>query len=701
LAGVRRMVYFLRPTDPNKRNLGHLTVATGFKRLGLTLALAFVLGAGVLMTLNRLVSTDAIRDKVQSEIRSVTGFEPDIRGAGTVSLFPSGTVSFADVTMGQSGTGQAGTGQGNDPALKAERLVAHLKFFPLLIGRAEIDDVTLERPRIALHVTADGHSNWSNLLDRIERGQKAGSEQAPLFSEIRIQDGTIILRDLKRGIDERLDRVEMSFAWPQISKSFGATGRFRWHGQMMDGGITVSDFAAALAGNRSGLKFRIAGTTAKAAFDGSFSMKPTLKVEGTFAADAANLRDTLVWTGRKPLPGGGFEHFALKAQANVVGGTIALSNVNVELDGNKAEGVLTFATDGRQTLQGTLAADKLDLSPYVATVRLLATSQREWNSTPISLDGLAALDVDLRLSAASVALPGATLGRTAIGANLRGGHLSVTVGESQAFNGVIKGSFTLSNFETGVDLKSQMQFMGVDLAACLGQLIGLHRVEGKGNVVLALEGSGDSILALTRTLTGSASVTGEKGALTGVNVEQLLRRLERSPLSGGGDFRAGRTPYDKFTVVLRIAKGVATISDAEIAGPAVQLALTGSALIPTRELSLKGTAGLMTGGVNGAPKFELPFFVEGSWDDPIMLPDPQILIRRSGAAAPLLDAVRDKKARDAVRSAIKQITGAAPAAAPNGNAEAQAGQASAATADAPPAAATPAAETQTAPAPAQ
>ena len=127
MAGVRRMVYFLRPTDPNKRNLGHLTVATGFKRLGLTLALAFVLGAGVLMTLNRLVSTDAIRDKVQSEIRSVTGFEPDIRGAGTVSLFPSGTVSFADVTMGQSGTGQAGTGQGNDPALKAERLVGDRK----------------------------------------------------------------------------------------------------------------------------------------------------------------------------------------------------------------------------------------------------------------------------------------------------------------------------------------------------------------------------------------------------------------------------------------------------------------------------------------------------------------------------------------------------------------------------------------------
>ena len=102
------------------------------------------------------------------------------------------------------------------------------------------------------------------------------------------------------------------------------------------------------------------------------------------------MREALIWTGQQPLPGGGFGHFALKAQTNVAGGSIGLSNVNVELDGNSAEGVLTFATDGRKTLQGTLAAETLDLSPYVSTVRLLTTNQREWSSGPIGLDGLSA-----------------------------------------------------------------------------------------------------------------------------------------------------------------------------------------------------------------------------------------------------------------------------------------------------------------------
>jgi AsmA protein len=130
------------------------------------------------------------------------------------------------------------------------------------------------------------------------------------------------------------------------------------------------------------------------------------------------LRDTLRWAEQPPPPGGGFGRFALKAQTNVAGGNLTLSGVNVELDGNTAEGVLTF--DGRQTLQGTLAAEGLDLTPYVSTVRLLTSGERGWDSKPIALDGLDGIHVDLRLSAARVNVAGAKLGRTAVAANLRG-----------------------------------------------------------------------------------------------------------------------------------------------------------------------------------------------------------------------------------------------------------------------------------------
>src|SRR5205823_811006 len=139
--------------------------------------------------------------------------------------------------------------------------------------------------------------------------------------------------------------------------------------------------------------------------------------------------------------------------------------------------------------------------------------------------------------------------------------------------------------------------------------------------------------------------------------------LEQRPLSIGGDFRRGRTPFEKLNATVKIAEGTATIEDMTLEGGAVRLALGGSAFIPTRDLDLKGTAMLVSATADAAPLFELPFVVQGQWDDPIMLPDAQSLIRRSGAAAPLLDAVRDRKTRDAVRSVIERLSrdGAVPA----------------------------------------
>ena len=63
--------------------------------------------------------------------------------------------------------------------------------------------------------------------------------------------------------------------------------------------------------------------------------------------------------------------------------------------------------------------------------------------------------------------------------------------------------------------------------------------------------------------------------------------------------------------------------------------------------------------------------VNGPWDNPLPLPDPASLIQRSGAAAPLLDAVRDRKTRDAVRSVLERFTGGqkAPDAAPAASSE--------------------------------
>lgn len=631
-----------------------MTAATGFKRLGIAMTAVVLAVIAVLATLALLIPADSVREAVKSEIRAVAGLDVSLRGPAEVSLFPNGSISFANVALGDD----------KEPALAADRLTARLRFFPLFAGRIEIADVSLVRPRINVVLGPEGRTNWSALIDTLARTlgpQSNRPDHASSFSEIRVEGGTVVVKDAVRGWTETLTDVELALAWPSISNSFAATGRFAWNGERMDATVGLTDFAAALSGDRTGVKVRLNGTPLKFAFEGAMSVRPTLKIDGTIAADTASLRDTLRWAGLKPLTGGGFGRFALKAKSNVSGGTIALSGVNVELDGNTAEGVLTFATDGRQTLQGTLAANEINLTPYISTVRLLTSNERDWNRGPISLDGLNSFDLDLRLSAARILIARAKLGRTAIAANLRGGKFTATIGEAQAFGGILKGQFGLAASERGADFKSQLNFTDVDLETCLTELFNFKRLEGRGNLALNIDASGGSMLALTRGMNGTASLIGRQGALTGINVEQLLRRLERRPLSGSGDFRTGRTPFEKMTAIFKVVQGEAQVEEMRIEGPKVRLGVVGTASIPSREFDLRGVAALVSGPADAPPAFELPFVVQGPWDDPIMLPDTQMLILRSPVASPLLEAVKNRNTRDTVRSAIERLTGAAPA----------------------------------------
>jgi AsmA protein len=630
------------------------------KRLGMPiLAVLGVVLIG-LIAMSWFLNRDALRQAVEAQIRAVTGLDLVVNGSIEVSVFPGSYVSFHDV--GLKGGGDI------DPALAVDVLTANLRLLPLLLQRFEISDVMMLRPHIRVTRSPDGESNWTPFIQALARTMKPGADTPLSFSEIRIQDGVLTYQDDTAHLSETVGDIDLSLAWPSISRSFAATGQFDWRGERIDGSISVSDFIAALSGERSGLKARIAGAPLKLAFDGTVANRTSMMMEGTLTADSASLRNALRWAGQGPPGSGGFGRFAMKARANIVGPSIALTNVNIELDGNVAEGVMTYSNNGRQTLQATLAAGALDFTPYISTVRLLASGARDWNRQLFDLHSLSTTDLDMRLSAAKVTVGSSTLGRTALGANLRGGTLALSVGEAQMYGGIVKGSFGIAHSDAVADVKAQFQFSDVDLQAAASDLFGVNKLTGRGNLSVALVASGSSPFGLAQSLDGTATLTGHDGAIGGFNAEQLLKRLERRPLSGAGNFRSGQTPYSTLNVSVRFSDGVATAEDVRVEGSSTRLTLTGTASVPQREYDLKGVASL-TSAANAPPGFDLPFVVQGPWDDPLIFPDPESLIRRSPASAPLLDAVKDRKTRDAVRSVLERFTGGGQKATPGAAAE--------------------------------
>ena len=203
-----------------------VTAASGFKRLGLALAAVLFISAGLLIVLSLLISPETAREAVKAEIRAVAGLEPVLRGPVSVSLLPFGTVSFDEVTVGED--------QAGNKALTAERLTARLRFFPLLAGQIQVSDLTLVRPTVTVLLEPGGKSNWTPLAGTLSAALRPSAERTASFSEIRIDNGTVVIRDDARAVSETITNIEGSLAWPSLFRGFAATGRFDWRGEQVD-----------------------------------------------------------------------------------------------------------------------------------------------------------------------------------------------------------------------------------------------------------------------------------------------------------------------------------------------------------------------------------------------------------------------------------------------------------------------------------
>src|SRR6201999_3320256 len=153
-----------------------LTAAIGLKRVAIAVAAMIAVAFVTLIALSFLMRPAAVRDAVAKEIHLVTGLDPVLRGDFHVSLFPSGTVSFQNVLLGDDRTGA--------PAGMADELIARLRYFPLLAGGLEIGDDTLGRRTITVTIQADGQSNWSGLIKTLAHALAPDPNRTASFSEI-------------------------------------------------------------------------------------------------------------------------------------------------------------------------------------------------------------------------------------------------------------------------------------------------------------------------------------------------------------------------------------------------------------------------------------------------------------------------------------------------------------------------------------
>ena len=342
-------------------------------------------------------------------------------------------------------------GDADKPALTAERLTARLRFFPLLIGRVEIADVSLERPthrRRARSRTATptGRRCIGGAGAQPEAGRAAAVPPSPKCAST---GGTVVLRDARAQASARRSTTSnCRSAWPSISKSFGATGRFIWHGEPVDASLTLADFPAALAGDRTGSSFGSPARRSRSPSKARSALSPTLKIEGTLAADSAiaargaALGRAEAAAGRRlrPLRAQGADQCDRAAPSRSPASISSLTAIPPKACSPSPP---TAARPCRARSPPTRSISRPTFRPSACSPPTGTNGTRGRSRSTACRHAISTCGCRRR----KIAVADAKIGRTAIGANLRGGHLVVTIGEAQAYGGVIKGSLTLANVD--------------------------------------------------------------------------------------------------------------------------------------------------------------------------------------------------------------------------------------------------------------
>jgi AsmA protein len=605
-------------------------------------ALALGLAALAVALAPWTVSTSALVARIDGQVQDAFGLDLDVGGRTTIAFLPVPRVKFEEFSL-RDRTGRTLVDGG---ILRGE-----LRVLPLLFGRLELAEVSLADAKIVAEVDAEGASPWQATVDMVTRAVLRGEHPGrSRLRRVSLSNTSLSVNDARTGTATRFDAVNLllSQASPDGPADFG--GSFRWRGELVTVVVSDLNLHAVANGRTSALTARLAGHGARLAVVGTVHGGPEPRVVGQSSLEVRSVRDLARWSGASLPLAPLVEGLGLDGPFEARRDAISWREVRLVLGADTLDGALMARLDrGRLSLSGTLAAEQLDLSAFVAPFAQAQTGAGGWSDEEIALESQTRADLDLRLSATAARAGTLRLEDLALSLLVRPGRVEASLGRATLNRGSLRARLALVGTPEGVDLRTQGTFERLDIGALLADLRQGRWIGGAAQGQFALEGLGTSPAALARTLHGRVGLTVRAGELTGIGLVEALRRVERRPLSASLDWRQGRTPFDQVVLQLAVGNGVAVVTECTVASPVLRGALQGRLGLVDRTVAARASFEATAAQPGGAAPANLTFDVVGPWGDVAVVPDARALIERSGAARSLLPDARIPAPADAMR----------------------------------------------------
>ena len=490
------------------------------------------------------------------QLRSVTGRDVSITGDVALTFWPVLGVRADGLEVGNADWADQG------PMLQAANAAIGVDAMALLQGEIRITNIEAESPTIRLEQRADGRASWqftdASGAAQIETETSPEKPARPISIErLQVTDATLIY-DAEGSDLVSYDGVDLTLDWPERLGPAEIAAVLRPTGQPVTVDAVIDGFAGFITGDTQTLRATVDGAAGKLGFDGRGNTAGAVAGTLTLVSSDTGAFFQSLGLPKVDLPENLGRRIDLSTDLTLTPDRqLALRDLVAGLGANRITGAADIGLNGVPQINAQLDVGTLDLGSDGEGAAANSGSGGApapgggWPKTPIDASGLAAFNGEIVLTAQSIDLGQFMLGATRALLRNERSRMVFELRDVVAYGGNLSGEFVVNN-RSGLSVGGSLAAQAIQMQPLLTDAAGLNRLTGQGDARLSFLGSGSSVDAIMRSLSGDGSVQIGRGTIQGIDLDRLMR---------SGDTSGGTTVFDSLGGTWTIAAGVLSNSD--------------------------------------------------------------------------------------------------------------------------------------------
>ncbi|MFL4468553.1 AsmA family protein [Tateyamaria armeniaca] len=588
---------------------------------------------------------DRIAKLAADQIRTATGRDVSITGDVSMTLWPVLGVSVGGLEVGNADWSEQG------PMLTAENAAIGVDVMALLRREIRITNIEATRPTIRLESRRDGRASWvftdasGEAQIETEVAPATRTPQAVWIENLSVTDATLIY-DAEGADLVSYSDVDLTLEWPERLGAAEVAASLNPAGSEVNVRATIGGFAGFITGQVQTIDATVSAGRGTLALNGRGSTAGD--VAGRLTLDMPSTDDFLAALDLPApgLPQGLGQSVDLSADLTLTADRrLSLRDLQVDLGGNALAGAADISLNGKPQINAQLNAGALDLSGAGSSEAGSGgggggtPAGSGWPTGRIDASGLAGFDGQIALTARSIDLGQFKLGQTRTLLRNERSRMVFELREVAAYNGTVTGEFVMNN-RSGLSVGGKLFANGIDMQAVLRDAAQIERLTGAADAEMSFLGSGQSVDAIMKSLSGQGAISFGQGTILGIDLDRLMR---------SGSVGGGTTVFDSLGATWTIDGGVMRNNDLLLklsnyeARGAGQVGLGMQTIDYTfTPVALRANAG------NG---IAIPVRMVGPWSDVSIRPDLEAAIDLNFSEEK--ERVK-QQARDAVRAKVAE-----------------------------------------------